>query len=147
MAFKLNRSRGVAAETPEALFNDLRPRRIEGLLAHQADLLRAYVQAQVVDAPDVALQLPTGSGKTLVGLLIAEWRRRRFGQRVVYLCPTRQLVHQVSEEANTKYGIRATPFTGRQADYAPEAKAAYQTAETVAITPYSALFNIRPYFD
>ena len=34
--------------------------------------MQAYVAGAYV-APDVALQLPTGSGKTLVGLLIAEW--------------------------------------------------------------------------
>ncbi len=33
--------------------------------------------AQAQDASDVALQLPTGSGKTLVGLLIGEWLRRK----------------------------------------------------------------------
>jgi hypothetical protein len=39
--------------------------------------------------------LPTGSGKTLVGLLIGEWLRRKNKERVVFLCPTRQLVNQV----------------------------------------------------
>jgi Rad3-related DNA helicase len=29
-----------------------------------------------IDAADLALELPTGTGKTLIGLLIAEWRRR-----------------------------------------------------------------------
>ncbi len=48
---------------------------------------------------DVALQLPTGSGKTLVGLLIGEWRRRKFKDKVVYLCPNKQLVHQAVSQA------------------------------------------------
>jgi len=44
--------------------------------------MRRYA-AEAVHLTDVALQLPTGSGKTLVGLLIAEWRRRKYGERVV----------------------------------------------------------------
>lgn len=34
---------------------------------------------------DVAIKIPTGSGKTLVGTLIAEWRRRSRAERVVVL--------------------------------------------------------------
>ena len=37
-----------------------------------------------LDLPDVALQLPTGNGKTFVGLFIAEWRRRKNEERIVY---------------------------------------------------------------
>src|SRR4051812_37772540 len=105
MAFKLNRHANASVESPEALFRDLRSRRVEGLLSHQADILRAY-QDRALDTADVALQLPTGSGKTLVGLLIGEWRRRHFQETVVYLCPTKQLVHQVVEQGSKKYGIR-----------------------------------------
>jgi superfamily II DNA or RNA helicase len=60
--------------------------------------MRTYA-AHGLNEPDVALHLPTGSGKTLVGLLIAEWLRRKNHERVVYLCPTRQLVNQVAEQA------------------------------------------------
>ena len=66
----------VAAD-PESLFGEL-PRTAEGvgaLWSHQADQLRDYARDHV-DSADVALELPTGSGKTLVGLLIADWRRR-----------------------------------------------------------------------
>src|ERR1043166_2549012 len=98
MPFKPMKSSSVALETPEAMFRDLRKRTIAAPHAHQADVLRSY-QRLGLSKPDVALKLPTGSGKTLVGLLIGEWRRRTRGERVVYLCPTRQLVHQVVEQA------------------------------------------------
>ena len=78
----------VAAADPETLFGEL-PRRRDGvgaLWSHQVDQLRTY-SGNHLDTADVALELPTGSGKTLVGLLIGEWRRRSRRERVVYACP------------------------------------------------------------
>ncbi|WP_419615037.1 DEAD/DEAH box helicase [Thiolapillus sp.] len=97
MAFKIPQKSSVSIKDPESLFRDLRDRTVEGLLAQQADMLRNYMDH--VDNRDIALELPTGSGKTLVGLLIAEWRRRTKRERCVLLCPTKQLVHQVVEQA------------------------------------------------
>jgi hypothetical protein len=146
MAFKKTTKKLVSVESPEALFNDLRGRRkIQGLLAHQADVLRRYV-LEAQELPDVALQLPTGSGKTLVGLLLGEWRRQKNGERVLYLCPTNQLVHQVVKQAQDIYGIDALAFTGAKTAYKAPAKTAYQSADTIAVTSYSALFNTSPYF-
>lgn len=145
MAFRLNKRGTSSTENPEALFRDLRNRSVEGLLSQQADMLRKYMK-HVAD-PDVAMQMPTGSGKTLVGLLIAEWRRRTRGERAVYLCPTRQLVNQVVEQATEKYGIRALAFTGRQREYDPSAKSDYTNAEVLAVTTYNGLFNTNPFFN
>ncbi|MFD7166665.1 DEAD/DEAH box helicase family protein [Streptomyces violascens] len=88
-----------APGTPEGLFGEP-PRGREGrgaLWSHRADILRDSSSAAFRDKPDAALELPTGSGKTLVGLLIAEWRRRYFRHRSVCACPAKQLPHQVSE--------------------------------------------------
>ncbi len=147
MSFKIsNKGSALSTESPEALFRDLRSRKVPGLLAHQADVLRDYVET-ALDKPDVAFQLPTGSGKTLVGILLGEWRRRRFDERVVYLCPTIQLVNQVAEQSRTKYGITVNTFTGKQANYSQTAKSEFQNGETIAITTYSGLFNTNPFFD
>lgn len=146
MAFKLPQKRTVSVDNAESLFQDLRNRKVAGLLSHQADMLRAY-HALPADDPHVALQLPTGSGKTLVGLLIAEWNRLKHNRRVAFLCPTRQLAHQVVEQATQKYGIDAKVFTGPQREFAPAARAAYNSGECVAVTTYSGLFNTNPFFD
>ncbi len=146
MAFKKPTTHAAVPESPDRLFRDLPRRKHASLFDHQGQVLRNYV-AQALDAPDVALQLPTGSGKTLVGLLLAEWRRRKFRERIVYLCPTRQLVHQVAEEASAKYGLTVEPFTGKIKNYAPEAKTAYQDGDRVAVTTYNSLFNTNPFFD
>ena len=88
MAFKIHQKSQVSIKDPETLFRDLRDRTVEGLLSQQADMLRKYME--YIDKRDLALELPTGSGKTLVGLLIAEWRRRTKRERCVLLCPTKQ---------------------------------------------------------
>lgn len=146
MAFKSFDSDDLVPESPDKLFRDLTRRKFPDVLPHQAEMMRAY-SAEGLEASDVALQLPTGSGKTLVGLLIAEWRRRKFHERVVFLCPTKQLVHQVVHQAEEKYGLSVGCFVGRQRDYLPGAKADYQQAEKIAITTYSGLFNTNSYFD
>ncbi len=70
MLFRLNKRSKCSMKTLEALFRDLRNQSVKGLLSQQTDMLRTYMKH--VDATDVAMQMPTGSGKTLVGLLIAD---------------------------------------------------------------------------
>lgn len=146
MAFKTPLTGQSVPETPDKLFRELTRRKFPDVLPHQAAMMQAYV-AQAVRLPDVALQLPTGSGKTLVGLLIAEWRRRKFKERIVYLCPTKQLVYQVAEQANEKYGLSVVTFVGSQRDFSPADKTNYLQAEKIAITTYSSLFNTNPFFN
>lgn len=147
MALKKVSHSHISAETPEALFRDIKNKQSKGLLSHQADILRKYCQPENLNLPDVALQLPTGSGKTVVGLLIGEWRRSRFNEKVVYLCPTVQLVNQVVGQSLTIFGIKANAFTGKRAEYSPTIKAEYTNAETIAITTYSGLFNTNPFLN
>lgn len=145
MAFKPVQRGASAPESPEALLSDLRNRKIQGLLAHQADVLRDYLK-RAVEAPDVAFQLPTGSGKTLVGMLVAEWRRRKFRQKVAYFCPTIQLAKQVVSQSRD-YGIKAVALTGSKKEFPPAEAAEYMAGEAVAVTTYSAMFNVRPFFE
>jgi len=145
MAFKIPQKSSVSIKDPESLFRDLRDRTVEGLLAQQADMLRKYMAH--VDKRDIALELPTGSGKTLVGLLIAEWRRRTKRQRCVLLCPTKQLVHQVVEQADEKYGINAIDFSGSKHNYPEADKTAFNNCEAIGVATYSALFNTNPFFN
>ena len=146
MPFKKKKPSVSAPSTPVSLLPLLTRRNIPDAMSHQKDMLAAYAE-KMIEVPDVAMQLPTGSGKTLVGLLIAEWRRRKFKERVVYLCPTRQLVHQVVEQAETEYGIDAVAFTGSKRNYSPADRSDYTTRAKLAVTTYSSLFNTHPFFD
>ena len=145
MAFKEVPPSAKVPDSPEKLFLDLPRRKLPNVLPHQQEIMRKYA-SEALDLSDVALQLPTGSGKTLVGLLIAEWRRRRNGERIVYLCPTRQLVNQVVEQAEEKYGLTVLGFTGSSRNYPPNDKAAYMAGNRLAITTYTSLFNTNPFF-
>lgn len=138
--FRTGIEKDVVPDDPESLFRDLKLRapEIQYLWSHQADLLRAYDKDHL-DTSDIALELPTGSGKTLIGLLLAEYRRRKFNERAIYLCPTRQLVHQVGEHA-TRYGIHAHVLL------TPDYKGIneYRLGSAVGITTYSSIFNTSP---
>jgi len=125
---------------PESLFRDLKTRSpgVPYLWSHQADLLRAYDKAHQETA-DVAFELPTGSGKTLIGLLLAEYRRRKNGERVVYLCPTRQLAHQAFDHAK-EYGLNA--YLLLRPDY-PNINS-YRLGAGIGVTTYSTIFNANP---
>lgn len=130
-----------SAKDPEALFGDL-PRTTAGvgaLWSHQADQLRTYFNSYLESA-DVALELPTGSGKTLVGLLIADWKRGSRGDRVAYACPTKQLAHQVVAKARAQ-GIHAVPLYGPHQSWDQSDVAAYRRSSAVAVTTYSSIFN------
>jgi superfamily II DNA or RNA helicase len=137
VAFR-NVTQGPAPQNdPESLFRDLRSRKVQGLMSQQADMLRSYMGEHTES--DVALELPTGSGKTLVGLLIAEWRRLKFRERCMVLCPTKQLVHQVVEQAKGKYGIDIVGFVGSKKTYNPTDLARYTAGQVIAVTNYSSL--------
>lgn len=142
--FRIPVSTTGAPSDPESLFRDLRNRKpeIQHLWSHQADLIRNYFQHHI-GSPDVALELPTGAGKTLVGLLLGEFRRQAKGERVAYLCPTRQLANQVAERA-AEYGIPVSLLIGRQADYKQADFYGFMNAQSIAVTTYSAIFNTHP---
>jgi Superfamily II helicase len=131
----------------ESLFKDLKNRSadIKELFAPQADVLRDY-QKNYINARDVSIELPTGSGKTLVGLLIAEYRRRILKERVLYLCPTKQLAYQVGKKS-VEYDIPAKVLVGSQKDFSRADILAYHSGTTIAISTYSGLFNSNPEFN
>ena len=113
------------------------------LWSHQDKLLESYMKNNNYNAPNVVIEMPTGSGKTLVGLLIAEYRRIAEEKRVVYLCPTKQLAKQVFRQAK-KIGISASLLIGKQRDYDQLEFNRYQRAKQIAITTYSGVFNSNP---
>ena len=146
MAFKKTSQSSTSAENIEAPYRDYKNRKIPGPLSHQVDIWRKYEEKETISHPNVALQLPTGSGKGLIGLGIGEWHRRKNKERIIYLCPTRQLVNQLVDQSVNKYGIKVNSFTGKQAEYSAKIKSEYISAEAIAVTTYSSLFNTNSFF-
>ena len=90
---------------------------------------------------DLILKISTGAGKTAIGLLFLYGHMRVSGQPVVYLCPTRQLVDQVIEEAG-QLGISAVDYPGGETYPRPEAL----RGESVLVCTYEKIFNAKSTF-
>ncbi|WP_428274404.1 DEAD/DEAH box helicase [Candidatus Palauibacter sp.] len=119
---------------PIGIFQALpKPEHVNDLWDTQAAALRAWHQRR--QERDLVIKLNTGSGKTLVGLLIGESVRRELQQPFVYLAPTRQLVSQVVEKA-TEFGIPAEAY--RPGHGLP---ASFRNAQAILVGSYHMLFN------
>lgn len=107
----------------------------------QQDALRSYLK--VHDTKDVAFELPTGAGKTTIGLLIAEWQRRQTRGRAAYLTLTNQLASQVIEEAR-RLSISVADLRGSKERRSGIEEGKFLDCSTVAVSTYSNLFNVNP---
>lgn len=98
-----------------------------------------------VTSSDIAIELPTGAGKTLIALLTAEaWRQE--GKKVAILSANKTLARQMLREA-TALGIPAILMEGRGIDIPAPDKRAYQRATHVAIMNYWVYYNQNPVID
>ena len=144
MAFKIRKREVFSYSSPQDMYQDNKLKKIMGPLDYQTAMLDLYIKN--MEKRTVALELPTGSGKTLVGLLIGEYRRRKNKEKILFLCPTNQLVHQVVEQANLKYGLKAIAFCGKQKDYSPKDKSSFLMSEALGVTTYSSFFALNSFF-
>jgi len=147
MAFKRRGTASLAPSDPVELYRLLSETNSgpAALWLHQGDVLRSW-HGQHRGDPDVAVELPTGAGKTLVGGLIGDFQRRTAGDRVAYLCPTRQLARQTAT-ALTSYGIPTSLLIGRVSSWNPADRARYTSAQAIAVSTYAHVFNSNPAID
>jgi hypothetical protein len=109
------------------------------LRAGQQQVLTAYAQHHL-NTVDLAIEMPTGEGKTLLALLIADYALDQ-GRSVAYLTGTRQLAEKVQDEA-VKLGLEVVRFAGR--DYGGAKLDDYHQARAVGVMNYWVYFNSRP---
>lgn len=150
MAFKYIKSETANFSTPQEMFQDNKMKNILGLIDYQSKMIDNYMYSirddgTVIDK-HVAFELPTGSGKTLIGLLIGEFHRRKYHRKVLFLCPTKQLVAQVCYQAKTNYGINVIEFIGKQTEYSPNDRSDYLLGKKIGVTTYSSFFAASEYF-
>lgn len=91
---------------------------------------------------DHVVKMPTGTGKSAVGLLYLLSQMLETGRPVVYLCPTVQLVDQVLVEA-TRIGIEAAGYPA--GERWPDQRCL--AGEALIVCTYDKLFNAKSTFD
>jgi|SRR5579872_968771 len=127
---------------PIPLFRSLRIKTgssIKEIWAPQAEALQAW--HAVRSNSDVLLQLKTGAGKTLIGLIVAQSLVNETKSRVLYCCATKQLVEQTREKAE-EVGISTATYMAGEWNSAE----VDQKAVGPLITTYAALFNGKSIF-
>src|SRR5947209_1276385 len=93
---------------PVKIFNGLTLRgEVQGLFGPQQEALTTWHGCR--SDPDVLFALNTGGGKTLVGLLAAQSLVNETRGKVLYVCPTNQLVQQTAAMA-ADCGIRVSTY-------------------------------------
>lgn len=146
MAFKGLPAQAQVPAAVEDLYDLLpkQPTAPASLWLHQGDLLRDWQkQYETTRDHDVALELPTGAGKTLVAALVAEWLRRKEGTRVAYVCPNKLLARQVANRLG-EYGVDAALLIDKVATWDRSARAKYTASQAIGVTVYSHVFNSNP---
>lgn len=109
---------------------------------HQSEILERY-HGLAATTQDVALCLPTGTGKTLVALLIGKMASVHQRGPILYLCPNNLLVRQVIDEA-TSLGIDARNLSGEWNQIPLADRTAYASGQALGVAPYSTLYNANP---
>lgn len=104
----------------------------------QRDALQAWAKNR--KKRDILISLNTGSGKTMLGVLIAQSMANESGGKCVYACSTIDLVSQTEREAK-KLGIAPTTWHSRKFN-----NSAFEQGKTFCITTYSSVFNAQQPF-
>lgn len=143
LAFKIPNKNVFIPTSSIELFNKLG--KIERLSLQQGQSLEEYEKLSG-DFTDIAIEMPAGHGKTLVGGLIAEYRRLNKKWRVVFCCATRQLAAQTHNLLGS-YGIKSVLLTGKAKDFPERSYREYNRSSAIAVTTYSHIFNINPAFN
>jgi superfamily II DNA or RNA helicase len=123
----------------EALFAQHRSAAIPDLWPWQREILTAY---EPLDA-DAAVELPTGTGKTLIGLLVAEDIRARQGVPVAYLAGNKQLAQQVERQAR-ELNFPVVRFQGPKETWSSRDVRDYNFGQAIGVMNYWNYFNANP---
>lgn len=119
-----------------AKFTTLRPA--------QTEILKNYSEHHPTTA-DLAIELPTGAGKSLIALLIGEaWRRE--GRTVAVLTGNKTLARQMEAEGVT-LGVPVERFEGSRTSISVASRRRYRRAQAIGIMNYWVMFNQNPVVD
>nr|MDP8928913.1 hypothetical protein [Actinomycetota bacterium] len=123
----------------EALFARHRSARVPTLWGWQSEVLAAYSAV----AGDAAVELPTGTGKTLIGLLAGEHFRDSEGDPVAYLAGNKQLAQQVARQARD-LGFPVVQFQGSKDTWLARDVRRFNYGQAIGVMNYWNYFNASP---
>jgi Rad3-related DNA helicase len=133
---KLNIKKGKRSTDPMEVFQGLTLRgAIENIWGPRQSALKEW-HDRFRDAPDSIIEMNTGGGKTLVGLLIAQSLLNETRGHILYVCPTNQLVEQTIEKAAECGLAVASRYSGDWSN-----RAQFDAGEAFCVTNYATLFN------
>lgn len=107
---------------------------IENVWEPQARALREWHDSRTLR--DVSIEMSTGGGKTLVGVLVAQSLVNETRGCVLYVCPTNQLVEQTAARAD-ELGLSVATYTS--STWAK--RDLFDSRAGFCITNYAAVFN------
>lgn len=125
----------------DELISPAKGTKFEHLRPAQEAALRQYAQT-AHGQPDIAIELPTGAGKTLIALLVLEFWRKK-GHKVAILTGNKTLARQVEQEASL-LGAPVIRFEGKGADFSPSDVRRYNRAKSIAVMNYWVYINQSP---
>ena len=123
---------------------ELNSAKFQALRPAQERVLGEYLD-KFKDTADIAVELPTGAGKTLIALLIAE-NRRRNGHKVAILSANKTLARQMLQESQ-ELGIPSVLMEGSGYAIPSSVKRKYQRGQSIGIMNYWVYFNQNPVID
>lgn len=127
-----------------ALLASLGSERFRTLRSAQAEVLERYALDHLESA-DVAVEMPTGAGKSLVALLIGEYWRRG-GRTVAVLTGNKALAVQMEREGQS-LGVPLARMEGRGEDIPLSLRRHYRRAQAIGVMNYWVMFNANPVVD
>ncbi len=130
----------------ESLWNvlDRDKRKYEYPYGHQSKILEHITKEMRSKATrDFAISLPTGTGKTAVGLLLAYLTMLQEKMKAIYLCPNVFLCDQVLRQAR-ELGIPVVALYGSWTDIPDETKMKFIGGSAIGVATYATLFNSNP---
>jgi hypothetical protein len=133
---KLDLSLKKRETNPILIFGGLTQRgQVETLYGPQQEALNLWHQKHR-ETSDVLFSMNTGGGKTLVGLLAAQSLVNETRGKVLYICPTKQLVQQTAAQAKD-CGITVATY----GDQTWTNRDQYDSGECCCVTNYHAAFR------
>lgn len=128
----------------ETFLSSFNSQKFQELRPAQAKVLDTYAK-DFKQSTDVAVELPTGAGKTLIALLIAEEKRRQ-NKKVAILSANKTLAHQLRFEAD-ELGIPVVLMEGKGSDIPNLDIRRYSRSVSIAIMNYWVYYNQNPVID